>query len=185
MRYKNNTFLADDDTESLRQLFKLRFPSLVIGLFLGLILSFITSRFEEVIAENPSIAFFIPLIVYLADAIGTQTQAIYARDLEDGRAKFSHYLIKETKLGIIFGSFFALISALIIVIWFNSLDLAAAVSISLFGAVATAPVVSVLVTEIFSLEHSDPAAGAGPIATAIQDTISVVIYGFIASAIIL
>jgi Mg/Co/Ni transporter MgtE len=35
------------------------------------------------------------------------------------------------------------------------------------------------------LEHSDPAVGAGPIATVVQDTVSILIFGFIASAIIL
>jgi magnesium transporter len=60
-----------------------------------------------------------------------------------------------------------------------------AVSVSLFGAVATAPLIALSVTQIFKLEHTDPATGTGPIATVIQDTVSVLIYGFIASAILL
>ena len=62
---------ADDDISSVSLLFKLRTPSLLIGLFLGLVMSFITSRFEEALLENIALAFFLPLIVYLADAIGT------------------------------------------------------------------------------------------------------------------
>lgn len=65
---------ADDDYESIGTLMKLRAPALVIGLFLGIGISFITSRFEEVLSHNLRVAFFLPFVVYIADAIGTQTE---------------------------------------------------------------------------------------------------------------
>ena len=55
----------------------------------------------------------------------------------------------------------------------------------MFAAVLVAPLVALLVTETLQLEHSDPAVGSGPIATVIQDTLSILIFGLIASAIIL
>jgi len=60
-----------------------------------------------------------------------------------------------------------------------------AVSLGIFGAVASAPMISMIVTETLELEHSDPAIGTGPIATVLQDTASVIIYGLIASAVFL
>ncbi len=176
---------AEDDTEPVRLLLRLRLPSLVVGLFLGVVLSFIVSRFEAVIAKNISVAFFIPFVVYLADAVGTQTQSIYTRDLKTGKAKFKKYLFKETVLGLALGIVFGLIVGAVVMAWFKSVDLALAVSLATLGAVASAPLVALVVTEIFQLEHEDPAVGAGPIATIIQDTVSVIIYGLIASAIIL
>ncbi len=176
---------AEDDTEPVNLLLRLRLPSLVVGLFLGIALSFVVSRFEEVISKNISVAFFIPFIVYLADAVGTQTQSIYARDLKTGRASFKKYLVKESALGIILGIVFSVIIGAVIMLWLKSWDLALAVSLATLGAVASAPLVALIVTELFQLEHEDPAVGAGPIATVIQDTVSIVIYGLIASAIIL
>ncbi|OGM33433.1 hypothetical protein A2803_04955 [Candidatus Woesebacteria bacterium RIFCSPHIGHO2_01_FULL_44_21] len=176
---------ADDDTQNVGMLFRLRILPLVVGLFMGVFLSFAASRFEEVIAKNVSVAFFIPFIVYLAAAVGAQTQSIYIRDLKTGKASFKKYLVKESALGILFGLVFGLMSAVIVLLWFGSTEIAAAVSLALFCATGTAPLIALLVTEVLSLEHTDPAAGAGPIATAIQDTVSVLIYGFIASAIIL
>ena len=176
---------ADDDTESVRFLLRLRIPSLAVGLLLGLVLSFVTSRFEEVLAANISVAFFIPFVVYLAAAVGAQTQSIYVRDLKTGKASFRKYLFKEGALGIILGAIFGLVTAFIIGLWFGSKELAMAVALSTFGAVALAPLIALVVTEILQLEHTDPAVGAGPIATVIQDTVSVLIYGLIASAIIL
>jgi len=176
---------ADDDTQSVRRLFKLRIRPLVIGLTLGIFLSFATSQFEEVLSRNVSVAFFIPFVVYLADAVGTQTQSIYIRDLKTRKASFKKYLFKEGMLGLVFGAIFASVAAVLVMLWFRSSALTLAVSISLFGATASAPVIALLVSEILRLEHTDPATGAGPIATVIQDTVSVLIYGFIASAIIL
>jgi len=121
----------------------------------------------------------------MADAVGTQTQSIYVRDLRTGKAVFKHYLIKETSLGILLGLVFSIITAGITTLWFRSQELTIVVSLSMFCAVALAPLVALIVTEIFQLEKKDPALGSGPIATVVQDTPSALIYGLIASAIIL
>ncbi len=176
---------ADDDTTTVKRLMSMRVPPLLLGLLLGTGLSFITSRFEDVLSHNIKVAFFIPFIVYMADAVGTQTQSIYVRDLRTGKAIFKHYLIKETLLGVLLGIIFSAITAVITALWFRSQELTLVVTLSMFCAVALAPLVALLVTEIFQLEKKDPALGSGPIATVIQDTLSVLIYGLIASAIIL
>ncbi len=176
---------ADDDRYPISTLALMRIPPLVGGLVLGIGLSFATSRFEEVLMKNVQIAFFIPLVVYMAAAVGGQTQSIYTRDLKSGKAKFGTYLFKETWLGLILGLLFGVISWFIVEIWLGSGELARAVAFSMFAAIATAPLVSLIITEVFELEHQDPAVGAGPVATVIQDTISVVIYGLISSAILL
>ena len=59
------------------------------------------------------------------------------------------------------------------------------VSIATFIAIATAPIVALLVTQAFQSIKEDPAAGSGPISTVIQDMISVLIYGIVCSIIIL
>ncbi len=178
---KLNLNYADDDITPIWRLILIRTPSLFVGLFLGLGLSFVTSEFREVITRDIEIAYFIPFVVYMADAVGTQTQAIYTRDLLTKKASFRKYLIKETLLGILLGLFFALVTAVVVSLWLHSPRVTTAVSLGILGAVASAPLISMIVTEILELEHSDPAVGAGPIATVIQDTASVVIYGLIAS----
>jgi magnesium transporter len=176
---------ADDDTSSLSELFKLRIFPLLIGLFLGLGISFITSRFEEVLSRNIALAFFLPLIVYLADSIGTQTQTIYIRDLRTGKANFKNYLVKETLLGIIFAFIFSVISCFVIFFWFKSLLLTLSIGISIFLVISIAPVMALCVTKVVYYFREDPAVAAGPIGTVIRDIISVVIYGYVSSLLIL
>lgn len=185
MNDKKNIQYADDGYESMGTLIRLRSPALVIGLILGIGISFVTSSFEEVLSQNVQVAFFMPFIIYIADAIGTQTEAIYSRSLKNGNARFNTYLRKEFLLGLIFGLVFGIFSALIILLWLGSGSLAAAVGVSSFIAVATAPLVALSVAQTFQSIRKDPAAGSGPIATVIQDVISVIIYGLVASAIIL
>ena len=182
---KDSIEYVDDDTEPVKTLLRLRIPSLFVGLVLGIFLSFMTSRFEEVLAKNISVAYFIPFVVYVADAVGTQTQSIFSRDLRSGKARFKKYLFKEGMLGLIFGLIFSFIIFPIVFFWFKSFDLAFAVGLSVFCAILSAPLIALFITEIFELIHIDPAASSGPIATVIQDTISVLIYGVIASLILL
>ena len=176
---------ADDDKTPLKSLVKMRIPSLMIGFFLGILLSFVTSRFEEVLTKDVKIVFFLPFIVYMAAAVGTQTQSIYIRDLKSGKASFKKYLVKESALGIILGIVSSIIAGAVTLVWLGSLELAQAVGLGMFGAVISAPLVALVTAEVLELEHTDPAVGAGPIATIIQDTLSILIFGFVASAIVL
>ena len=130
---KQKIIYADDDTYSVRALAWMRLPSLFVGLLLGVALSFVTSRFETVLTQHIEVAFFIPLVVYMASAVGNQTQSIYVRDLRTGRAKFKNYLLKESMLGLILGAVFGLASWLLVMIWFDFARLAVAVGLAMHG----------------------------------------------------
>lgn len=172
---------VDDDIEPVKTLVRLRLPPLLIGLGLGIALSFITSRFGEVLASDIRIAFFLPFVVYLAAAVGEQTQTIYVRDLKSKQAIFHTYLVKETLLGIILGLVFGCLSALIVFLWFEEMALASSVGASIFLTVTIAPLIALIVSESSKRLKDDPAAETGPIATVIQDMTSVLIYGLVSS----
>lgn len=172
---------ADDDKNTVKRLIQLRAPSILVGLLLGILLSFAFSRFEQVLSKDIRVAFFIPFVVYIAAAVGAQTQSIFARDLKSGHANFKKYLAKETLVGLVLGTMAAAASCLIAFVWVGEPMLALVVGLSMFTAVTIAPLVALFVTESLQVEHLDPAVGSGPIATVIQDTLSVLIYGGIAS----
>lgn len=144
-----------------------------------------TSKFELVLEADVRVAFFIPFLVYMADAIGTQTENVYTRDLKSGKADFATYLSKELLVGLSIGSLFGLFVSLAIFLWFGSMSLALAVGLSLLCSVTIAPPLVVLVTHAILIFHQDPAVDTGPITTVIQDVFTVVIYGMIASALLL
>ena len=180
-----NILYADDNTEPISVLLKIRLPSLLIGLGLGVIVSFATSRFEQVLSQNVKVSFFLPFIMYMADAIATQTQSIYSRNLKSGKVKFYRYLIKELCLGLLIGIAFGIISGAVVQIWFSDNRLALSVGLSMFAVTASAPTVALFITQIMQMLHKDPAASSGPIDSVIQSMLSVLIYGTICSMILL
>ena len=54
-----------------------------------------------------------------------------------------------------------------------------------FFIIISPSLVALLTTQISELDCKDPIVGAGPIVTVIQDTISIVVFGIVASLIIL
>jgi len=185
MAKSKHLIYADDQTEGIGLLLRLRLPILFVGLVLGATISIIVSRFEAVLAQDVSLAYFIPFIVYVSDAVGTQTQTIYIRNLNKKGTRFGTYLLKECLLGLIIGLIFGALVGGFTLMWLKSHVLALTVGAAMFASIATAPVVAILVTHLLRIEHQDPAVGAGPFTTVIQDMLSLLIYFGIASAIIL
>ncbi len=181
---QENIVYADDDKEKVGFLVKLRLPWLIVGLVGGIVASFLVSRFEGILSENISLAFFLPLIVYLSDAVGTQTQTIFVRNLAKGNAKFLTYLVKEFLIGIFLGLVFGVLMGILAKVWIGSTEIALSVGIALFVTVASAPIVALVVAEVIFKEHEDPAIGAGPFTTIIQDVISILVYFLVASLIL-
>ena len=176
--------IADDEKDGLGLLLRLRVPWLIVGLIGGTAASFIVSRFETVLAENISLAFFLPIIVYMSDAVGTQTETIFVRDLARGKASFSGYLVKEFFLGLIIGAVFGVLIGLISYFWIGSQGVALTVGLAMAVNVALAPIIALLVPEILFKEHTDPALGGGPFTTIIQDIISILVYLLVATLIL-
>lgn len=178
---------ADDSTESLSVLLRFRLPWLLLGLLGGFGAAMLLGRYEAVLSEYVELAFFLPFIVYLSDAVGTQTEVIYVRNVKQSKnavKKFHLYLVKEALLGLIFGLLFGSLTALLAYLWLKDPALSATIGLSMGISVALSPLVALLIARIFQVEHQDPAAGAGPFKTILQDVASILIYFSVASVIL-
>lgn len=186
MAENNDKIILEDDTkEPMSLLIEHRLPWLIIGLMGGLVLTYISSKFETLLAENIGLAFFIPVIVYMASAVGTQTDTVYIRNLNKKRTHFSIYLVKEFTLGVFLGLVFGTITGSLAYLFFNSVELGLSIGLAMASTMAIAPIVALIVPTILKREHKDPAIGTGPFVTVIQDFLSLTIYFSIATAIIL
>lgn len=177
--------LEDDTKEDVGLLVERRIPWLFVGLLGGLLLTFISSKFESVLSENISLAFFIPIIVYMSDAIGTQAQTIFIRNSTKKQMRFVIYLVKEFSVGILIGSIFGLALGVLALVWFKSVDVAISVGLAMFVNMSTAPVIALFIAKFLQKEKTDPALGSGPFSTIIQDMLSLLIYFAISTLIIL
>lgn len=61
-----------------------RLPWLLVGLAGALLAAILVGVFEDALRRNVVLAFFVPGIVYMADAVGTQTETLVIRGLSVG-----------------------------------------------------------------------------------------------------
>ncbi|OGE83783.1 MAG: hypothetical protein A2846_00020 [Candidatus Doudnabacteria bacterium RIFCSPHIGHO2_01_FULL_49_9] len=176
--------ITDDLKEPVGHLLEHRLPWLVLGLLGGIITSIIVSKYEQILAADVRLAFFIPIIVYMSGAVGSQTETIFVRHLKQTGKGFFRYLAKETGLGLGLGLIFGLATGLFAAYWLGSGPLGITVGLAMLVNLSLAPILSTVVPELLYKEHSDPALGAGPLATIIQDLISLLIYFLVADLII-
>ncbi len=162
-----------------------RLPWLLVGLLGSAFATFVMSRFEQALAQLPAIAFFIPGLVYMADAIGTQTEAVAVRGLSLSHAGLAQLLGSETRTGLLIGGVLALLVFPLVWLAFGQWRLACAVAVALTAASAVATAIGLLLPWLLGRLGTDPAYGSGPLATIIQDVLSLLIYFAGVSAIVL
>jgi magnesium transporter len=153
-----------------------RLPWLIVGLVGSAGAASVMAGFESTLAGNVVIAFFVPAIVYLADAIGTQTEAVAVRGLSVTHAPLGAILAREVLAGFLIGLSLALIAGPVIAVWFADARLALAVAASIVAAGTVATTIGLLLPWTLSRFGFDPAFGSGPVATVIQDVLSLVVY---------
>jgi magnesium transporter len=153
-----------------------RLPWLLVGLFGSMVATFIVARFEQALAARPVLAFFVPGLVYLADAIGTQTEAVAVRGLSLSHAPLPRLLGGELRTGALIGGVLALIAWPMVWLAFGDADLALAVTLALVAASLLASLLGLLLPWALARLGTDPAYGSGPLATIVQDVLSLLIY---------
>lgn len=157
-----------------------RLPWLVIGLIGAMASAWLVGSSEEQLARTVQLAFFLPAIVYMADAVGTQTETLAVRGLSVG-VPIRRFAVKELITGSLIGT---VVAATFFLIAFNDLAIAITVSLALFASCGVASVVALLLPWLLIRLHKDPAFGAGPLSTVVQDLLSIAIYLALASSIV-
>jgi magnesium transporter len=180
---RNSTMARAASEEPIIKRLWHRVPWLLVGLAGALIAADIVGFFETQLQANVMIAFFIPGIVYLADAVGTQTEALVIRGLSIG-VPIGSVLRREIITGMVIGLALALVFFPIGLWRWGAGEVVAAVSLAIFAACATANVVALALPWLLDRFDIDPAFGSGPLATVVQDLLSIVIYLAIAAAIV-
>jgi magnesium transporter len=161
-----------------------RLPWLIVGLVGSMLAAGVMSRFEHVLETQLAIAFFVPTIVYLADAIGTQTVAITVRGLSLSGLSLGHLLSGELRTGLFIGLTLAVLAFPLVALITGDMRLGLAISSAIVVAGSVATSIGLVMPWFLQRIGSDPAFGSGPVATIIQDVLSLLIYFAIASLLV-
>ncbi len=164
-------------TSPAMHMIKARLPWLLLGVAGGTVAASIVGGFEGMVMDYIALAAFIPLLVYMSDAAGTQSETIMVRTMAvDPKFKTAQYLARELKIAIILGGVCgALVGAVAAVGWGN-LPLSMTVGISMFASILASVCIATLLPLVFRKLNFDPAVAAGPFATILSDIATLLIY---------
>ncbi|MSQ36292.1 MAG: magnesium transporter [Dehalococcoidia bacterium] len=169
--------------EPLRRRRRHRLPWLLLGLVGAVCAAEIVSAFEAELAANVTLAFFVPGVVYTADAVGTQTETLVVRGLSIG-VPVRSIVRRELLTGVCVGAVLAAAFAPIGLLRWGHPDVIEAVAIALFAACSVATLVAMALPWLLQRLGTDPAFGSGPLATVIQDLLSIAIYLSVAAVLV-
>lgn len=166
---------------SLIQSVRHRLPWLVVGTLGGLAIAQIIGQFEQVLSDNLILATFIPLVVYIADAVGTQMEAFVIRDFALFRKlDFARYFLRHFLSVLVIALLLGIVIALISLILYQQVDVASVLGLAVAGSTLSALFSGLIIPLIFRKMNLDPANTSEPLGTIIQDALSVIIYFSIA-----
>jgi magnesium transporter len=160
-----------------------RLPWLLLGLVGALFAAVVVGAFEMQLEEQVLIAFFVPGVVYIADAVGTQTETLVIRGLSLG-VGIRSVAIREIVTGGLLGAILASLAFPLVWAGWGDVDVAIAVALAMIAASALATCIAMFLPWALLKLGRDPAFGAGPIATVVQDVLTVLIYFVTAAAIV-
>lgn len=161
-----------------------RIPSLVLGLVGGFVSISIIENFSHTLNSELALAFFIPVIVYMNAAVGTQIQTIFVRFSAFEKIKIQKALWHELKVTSVIGVILSVLIYAFSIMRFNNPAIAMIVLLSMFLGILTSVFIGIFIPWALLKLGKDPAIGSGPFTTILQDLLSIFIYFSIASALI-
>jgi len=152
-----------------------RLPWLLVGLAGAIGSAVIIGAFEEELDRNVLLAFFIPGVVYMAAAIGTQTQTVLIRGFSVG-VSLRPILRREVLSGLLLSLVIAAAFFPVAAVGWGDTDIAIGVAVALFASSLASTAVAIALPWTFQRLGADPAFGSGPLATVIQDLLTIGVY---------
>ena len=164
----------EEITDGVLKKTKRRFSWLLLNLFTAVIASIVIGFFQEDIEKVVALAVLMPIVASMGGNAGMQTLAVTIRTIatnELTKNNFSQIVLKEFSIGILNGIIFAIISAIIVQLWFNDVTLSLIISISMILNMIVAGLFGILVPITLKKFKIDPAVASSVFVTTITDVI--------------
>ena len=164
----------EEITDSILQKTKRRFNWLLLNLFTALLATWVISKFGATIEQMVALAFLMPIVASMGGNAGMQTLAVTIRALatkELSSGNFSKVVTKEFIIGIFNGLIFAVITGLIVQLWFKEINLSILIAISMILNMIVAGLFGILVPVSLKKFNIDPAIASSVFVTTITDVI--------------
>ena len=164
----------EEITDSILQKTKRRFNWLLLNLFTALLATWVISRFGASIEQMVALAFLMPIVASMGGNAGMQTLAVTIRALatkELSSGNINQIVTKEFVIGILNGIIFAIITGVIVQLWFKEINLSILIAVSMILNMIVAGLFGILIPVSLKKFNIDPAISSSVFVTTITDVI--------------
>jgi magnesium transporter len=159
--------------------FRRRFPWLGCNLAAGILAAFLSSVFKEELDRVVALAYFIPVVLNLAESVSSQSVSLSLQVLH-GRAPswgvIPGKLVRELATGLMLGLAAGAAVALVGLVWLGQARVALCLLGGISGGVAGAATLGAALPVVLRLLGLEPRVAAGPIALAGADVVTILLY---------
>ena len=175
-------------TDSVWRSVRARAPWLLVNLGTALIAAAVIKLFERSIAELVALAVLMPIVASMGGNAGTQAlavavRAIAARDLTSSNAP--RYVLREALTALSNGVIFAVVLAVVVLLWFENGLLALAIALAVLINFACAGLAGILVPLTLRRYGADPAVSSSVFVTFVTDLVGFLAFLGLATLIVL
>ena len=164
----------EEITDSVFVKTKRRFNWLLLNLFTALLATWVISNFGASIEQMVALAFLMPIVASMGGNAGMQTLAVTIRAIakkELSTSNFNRVVGKEFIIGILNGIIFAIITGVIVQLWFKEINLSLLIGVSMTLNMIVAGLFGILVPVSLKKMNIDPALASSVFVTTITDVI--------------
>jgi magnesium transporter len=164
----------EEITDSVLTKTKRRFNWLLLNLFTALLATWVISNFGASIEQMVALAFLMPIVASMCGNAVMQTLAVTIRAIatkELSASNFNRVVGKEFIIGVLNGIIFAIITAVIVQLWFKEVNLSLLIGVSMILNMIVAGLFGILVPVSLKKINIDPALASSVFVTTITDVI--------------
>ncbi len=170
---------------SASHMIRSRLPWLIIGVVGGTLAASLIGHFEELLSSFIALASFIPVMVYMSDAAGAQTEALIIRSMAlDTKLNVRKYLTREIIVATALAAVSGVFAAFLAYITRQNLTLGLIIFLALFFSIIASVTINTFAPLILKRFNYDPALATGPLATIFSDITTLAIYLAVALALL-
>jgi magnesium transporter len=159
--------------------FRNRFPWLMCNVAGGILAAFVAGLFEGELQRVAALAFFIPVVLAVAESVSIQSLSLTLQLLRGRPLSLSTLVGKvrtEMATGLLLGCAAGIVVGLACWVWLGQVKVVWALLGGIAGGAMCAAALGVAMPILLRLLRRDPQVAAGPIALAVSDMITLLIY---------
>lgn len=159
--------------------FRRRFPWLGCNLAAGILAAFLAGIFKAELNRVVALAFFIPVVLNLAESVSSQSVSLALHALGGQRPTWRSLVGKlrgELVTGVLLGAASGAVIGFIALVWLRMPRVSLCLLGGIGGGVAGAAMLGIALPMVLQLLRLEPRIAAGPVALAGADILTILIY---------